>query len=73
MGSEEGELALEVGEVPAFGGGAAYGRCYGRGELVDPDALTYIVRDTLPDSSYRILPPSSLPCRCCPPIGCLVT
>jgi hypothetical protein len=71
MGYEEGELALEAGEAAAaFGGGAAYGRCYGRGELADPDALTYIVRHTLSDSSYRI---PHIPCCCCPPIGCLVT
>lgn len=42
MGYEEGELELEEGEA-ALGGADGYGN----GELVDPDALTYIVRDAL--------------------------
>ncbi|WVZ98276.1 hypothetical protein U9M48_043739 [Paspalum notatum var. saurae] len=43
MGYEEGELELEDGEA-ASGGGAAlgYGHDGGGGELVDPDAPTYI-------------------------------
>lgn len=45
MGYEEGELELEEGEAAL---GSADGYCNGGGgggELVDPDALTYIVRD----------------------------
>ena len=45
MGYEEGELELEEGEAAYGGGGGGYG--YGGGELVDPDALTYIVRGPL--------------------------
>ncbi|XP_062179215.1 cysteine-tryptophan domain-containing zinc finger protein 5-like isoform X2 [Phragmites australis] len=49
MGYEEGELELEEGEAAygGCGGEYGYGGCgsgygYGGGELVDPDALTYI-------------------------------
>ena len=47
MAYEEGELELEEGEA-APGGAGGYGR-YGNGggELFDPDAISYIVRDAL--------------------------
>lgn len=56
MGYEDGEVELEEGEA-ALGGADGYAYAYGNGggELVDPDALTYIVRCALCFSFSRLV------------------